>query len=184
MLTMRVSSQYTSNFWIQPPGKFQSITVQTELLDWTPLYGQQKSMEYSWFYHCSTTGTTWEVSIPIATTSDAMPQRFGPTQVLKRRTKSTSPSCEPEILTNWARDTSAYIKSLDPTRRVSLGDEGWLCGGGDGSYTYSCTSGIDFEANLAIPTLGYGTFHMYPDGWGYEYSWGNDWIEQHALLAD
>lgn len=52
--------------------------------------------------------------------------------------------CEPSVITNWAKDMSAYIKSLDPTRRVSLGDEGWLCGGGDDSYAYSCTSGIDF----------------------------------------
>lgn len=42
---------------------------------------------------------------------------------------------------------------------------------------------LTFEANLAISTLDYGTFHMYPDGWGYPYAWGNDWIEQHAALG-
>ena len=55
---------------------------------------------------------------------------------------------------------------------VTLGDEGWLCGGGDGSYAYSCAEGVDFAKNLAIPTLDYGTFHMYPDQWGYNYKLG------------
>jgi mannan endo-1,4-beta-mannosidase len=46
---------------------------------------------------------------------------------------------------------------------VTLGDEGWLYGGGDGSYAYSCAEGVDVAKNLAISTLDYGTFHVYPD---------------------
>ena len=46
---------------------------------------------------------------------------------------------------------------------VTLGDEGWFCSGGDGSYAYSCAEGVDFEANLQVSTLDYGTFHQYPD---------------------
>jgi mannan endo-1,4-beta-mannosidase len=114
--------------------------------------------------------------------------------------------CDPSVITNWASKTSAYIKSLDKTHLVTLGDEGWFCGGGDGSYgkhpplafgssgktqtltshyntAYSCYEGVDFIANLGIRTLDYGTFHMYPDGWGYSYAWGNQWIEEHAALA-
>lgn len=91
--------------------------------------------------------------------------------------------CDPSIITNWAASTSAYIKSLDATHMVTLGDEGWLCSGGDGSYAYSCAEGVDFEANLAIPTLDFGTFHLYPDSWGYNESWGNTWIMQHDALG-
>ncbi len=91
--------------------------------------------------------------------------------------------CDPSIITNWATTTSSLIKSLDPAHMVSLGDEGWFCSGGDGSYAYSCDEGVDFEANMAIPTLDYAGFHMYPDQWGYEYSWGNQWIEEHAAMA-
>jgi len=91
--------------------------------------------------------------------------------------------CDSSIITQWASETSALIKSLDPAHMVNLGDEGWFCSGGDGSYAYSCGEGVDFEANLAIKTLDYGGFHMYPDQWGYELSWGNEWIAQHAQLA-
>lgn len=92
-------------------------------------------------------------------------------------------NCASSVITNWASKSSAYIKSLDSSNRVALGDEGWLCSGGDGSYAYSCKEGVDFEANLKIPTLDYGTFHLYPIGWGYYYAWGNKWITEHAAMA-
>ena len=52
---------------------------------------------------------------------------------------------------------------------VALGDEGWFdtASIGDGSYAYSGYEGVDFVKNLAIPTLDYGTFHCYPNQWGY-----------------
>ena len=68
---------------------------------------------------------------------------------------------------------------------VTLGDEGWLAPPyGDGSYAYSGYEGVDFELNLKIPTLDYATFHLYPDQWGYPFSWGSSWIEQHDALAE
>ena len=88
--------------------------------------------------------------------------------------------CSTTVITNWATSISAYIKSLDPQHMVALGDEGWLTPPlGDGSYAYSGYEGVDFVKNLAIPTLDYGTFHLYPDSWGYNYTWGNEWIQQH-----
>ncbi|KAI8677646.1 Mannan endo-1,4-beta-mannosidase [Fusarium keratoplasticum] len=50
-------------------------------------------------------------------------------------------------------------------------------------YAYSFSEGIDFEANLKIPTLDYGTVHIYPIGWSYTYPWGDQWIRDHAALA-
>ncbi|MCJ1429548.1 hypothetical protein MMC29_007463 [Sticta canariensis] len=92
--------------------------------------------------------------------------------------------CPTSVITNWASDVSAHIKSLDPTHMVALGDEGWFAPGyGDGSYAYSGLEGIDFIKNLAIPTLDYGTFHLYPDHWNYAYSWGDQWIQQHDAVG-
>jgi mannan endo-1,4-beta-mannosidase len=57
---------------------------------------------------------------------------------------------------------------------VTLGDEGWLSpadGYGDSSYAHSAYEGVDFVKNLQIRTLDYGVFHMYPDQWGYNYTW-------------
>lgn len=72
---------------------------------------------------------------------------------------------------------------------VSLGDEGWLTSTSsylpntDGSYAYSGYEGVDFEKNLAIPTIDYGTFHLYADQWGYNYTWANIWIQQHNAVG-
>ncbi|KAH8660425.1 family 5 putative glycoside hydrolase [Xylariales sp. PMI_506] len=94
--------------------------------------------------------------------------------------------CAYSVITEWATSVSQYIKSLDPNHLVTLGDEGWLTpddGVGDGSYAYSGAEGIDWVANLQIPTLDYGVFHLYPNSWGYNYSWGSEWITQHDQLA-
>lgn len=67
---------------------------------------------------------------------------------------------------------------------MSLGDEGWFAPPyGDGSYAYSASEGVDFIKNINILTLDYATFHMYPDQWGYDYSWGSQWIEQHSAAG-
>ena len=73
---------------------------------------------------------------------------------------------------------------------VTLGDEGWLTSTSantvpnyEQSYAYTGYEGVDFQANLAIKTLDYGTFHMYPNQWGYNYSWGNLWIAQHNAIG-
>jgi mannan endo-1,4-beta-mannosidase len=95
--------------------------------------------------------------------------------------------CASSVITNWASEISAYIKSLDPGHMVTLGDEGWLypnaAAGYDGSYAYSGAEGVDFVANLKVKTLDYGTFHLYPNSWGYDYTWGPEWITQHDALG-
>lgn len=71
---------------------------------------------------------------------------------------------------------SAYIKSLDSSHYVSLGDEGFFNRGSSQTYPYQGGEGVDFEANLRISTLDYGTFHLYTNSWGQTYDWGNGWI--------
>ncbi|KAI1465407.1 carbohydrate-binding module family 1 [Daldinia caldariorum] len=94
-------------------------------------------------------------------------------------------SCATSVLTGWARTTSAYVKSLDPGHMVTLGDEGFGLGGGggDASYPYQLAEGLDFAANLAIDTLDFGTFHLYPSSWGTLDEWGNKWIEAHGAAC-
>ncbi|PSR90352.1 glycoside hydrolase superfamily [Coniella lustricola] len=98
--------------------------------------------------------------------------------------------CDPSVVTAWAEQTSRYIKSLDANHLVTLGDEGWFAtpdaayiSGDDGTSAYDGSSGVDFMANLRISSLDYGTFHLYPDSWGYNYSWGNEWILQHDAVG-
>ncbi|KAA8914489.1 putative mannan endo-1,4-beta-mannosidase A [Sphaerosporella brunnea] len=88
--------------------------------------------------------------------------------------------CSTSIITTWAASMSAYIKSLDPNKLVSLGDEGFFNRSSSTSYPYQGGEGIDFEENLKITTLDYGIAHMYPSNWGQTYEWGNQWISDHA----
>ncbi|KAI0008728.1 carbohydrate-binding module family 1 [Xylariaceae sp. FL0662B] len=90
--------------------------------------------------------------------------------------------CDTGVLTDWAAATSAYVKRLDPDHMVTLGDEGFGLAG-DGSYPYQFTEGVDFVANLAVDTLDFATFHMYPEHWGTSNDWGNGWIQSHGAAC-
>ena len=70
--------------------------------------------------------------------------------------------CDTDVIYNWATNTSAYVKSLDSKHMVTLGDEGFGLPG-DGSYPYTYEEGVDWQTNLGIDTLDFGTFHFYPD---------------------
>ena len=55
-------------------------------------------------------------------------------------------------------------------------------------YLYSGPSGVDFDANLEIESIDYGTYHAYPDSWGVEpakaESWGVQWIKDHVSSSE
>jgi mannan endo-1,4-beta-mannosidase len=91
--------------------------------------------------------------------------------------------CQTSVLTNWIRTTSNYIRSLDSDHMITVGDEGFGLAGGDGSYPYQSSEGLDWAANLALPNITFGTFHLYPQSWGVSNSWGNAWITAHAAIC-
>jgi mannan endo-1,4-beta-mannosidase len=70
--------------------------------------------------------------------------------------------CDTDVIYKWATDISSYVRSLDSTHMISLGDEGFGLAG-DSTYPYQFGEGTDFAKNLAIPDLDFGTFHMYPE---------------------
>ncbi|KAK7553450.1 mannan endo-1,4-beta-mannosidase A [Phyllosticta citricarpa] len=89
--------------------------------------------------------------------------------------------CQTSVIYDWASSTSKYIKQLDPNHMVTLGDEGFGLTGGDGSYPYTYGEGLDFEKNLKIETLDFGTLHLYPSGWGQPNEpFGSEWIQAHG----
>lgn len=92
--------------------------------------------------------------------------------------------CDTSVITNWITTISAYIKSLDSNHMVCLGDEGFgLTTGSDGSYPYTIGPGTNFTTNLAISTIDFGTFHLYPNSWGETVAWGASWVNNHATAA-
>ncbi|KAG5639633.1 hypothetical protein H0H81_008794 [Sphagnurus paluster] len=95
----------------------------------------------------------------------------------------TSGSCTPATITAWAKVISAYIKSIDSNHLVALGDEGFYNQPGAPTYPYQGGEGVDFDVNLGISTLDFGTFHSYPEHWGQAnniQNWGTQWIADHA----
>jgi mannan endo-1,4-beta-mannosidase len=87
-----------------------------------------------------------------------------------------------DTLTNWVDEMSRFIKSIDPNHMVSVGDEGFLNGGGD-HWAYKANDGVDHAAITALPAIDYGTFHMYVDQWGIKPAWGEKWIVDHIRIA-
>jgi mannan endo-1,4-beta-mannosidase len=85
-------------------------------------------------------------------------------------------------LTTWANEMSTFIKSLDPNHLVSVGDEGFLNGGGQ-HWTYKAHDGVDHAALLDLPEVDFGTFHMYPEDWRVGPEWADGWIRDHLEVA-
>ncbi|KAG1875484.1 glycoside hydrolase family 5 protein [Suillus subalutaceus] len=98
-------------------------------------------------------------------------------------TNATSGTCTTTTITDWVKTMSSYIKSLDSNHLVGLGDEGWFNLSNSTDYAYDGSQGVDFDANLAIDTIDFGTFHLYPYTWSEETPsamvWGQEWIENH-----
>jgi len=87
-----------------------------------------------------------------------------------------------QLLTRWANEMSAYLKSIDPNHLVAVGDEGFLEGDSQ-HWTYHADNGVDHRALTALPGIDYGTFHMYPETWGTGFGWSERWIDDHLSLA-
>ncbi|HEX6290786.1 MAG TPA: cellulose binding domain-containing protein [Herpetosiphonaceae bacterium] len=97
--------------------------------------------------------------------------------------KPTSGTCTTTTITNWTSEMSAYIKQLDPNHMVAVGDEGFLNWGRGSDWPYNAADGVDFEALLRIPSIDFGTYHLYPDHWGKTDAWGTQWIRDHISTA-
>ncbi|KAG9003239.1 hypothetical protein FRB93_011152 [Tulasnella sp. JGI-2019a] len=99
-------------------------------------------------------------------------------------TGTTSGTCTSTTISTWVATMSAYIKSIDSNHLVGLGDEGFgMPQSTDYPYTYGI--GTNFTADLAISSIDFGTFHLYPGSWGETadpVGWGNTWITNHAAV--
>ncbi|KAH9931143.1 CEL4a mannanase [Epithele typhae] len=100
----------------------------------------------------------------------------------KGSTGTTSGTCTTATITQWATTMSAFIKSIDSNHLVGIGDEGFFNQPSNPSYPYQGSEGIDFDANIKISSIDFGTAHLYPVGWGQTSDptgWGSQWIKDH-----
>ncbi|KAL8408499.1 hypothetical protein RB594_007076 [Gaeumannomyces avenae] len=92
-----------------------------------------------------------------------------------------SGSCTPATISAWIDEMSAFVKSIDPNHLVTWGGEGGFnVAGGSSDGFYSGSDGGDFDHELALRNIDFGTFHTYPDWWGKSVAWTNQWIRDHA----
>ncbi|KAL8396369.1 hypothetical protein RB596_009852 [Gaeumannomyces avenae] len=94
-----------------------------------------------------------------------------------------SPSgCTPEVMTEWIDHMSAYIKTLDPSHLVTWGGEGGFFHNSTDNRCDGSTGG-DFDAEIALPSVDFGVYHSYPDWWGKSVEWVETWIRDHAAAG-
>lgn len=96
------------------------------------------------------------------------------------RCSSTFPAsstCNTTVISKWVADISAYIKTLDSNHIVTAGDGGFYCLGCPKLYAKKSTPakaslpgsafdgsyGVDTEDILAIPSIDFGSFQLFPD---------------------
>jgi mannan endo-1,4-beta-mannosidase len=106
---------------------------------------------------------------------------------LANEPRSRSDKTGQQLLT-WVTQASAYFKHLAPHQLVTTGDEGFYGDPANSDYPYSNYEGDRWKDFLALPTIDYGTVHLYPQGWGENpsskpgtdpVSWGTTWITSH-----
>ncbi|KAF8951905.1 CEL4b mannanase [Flammula alnicola] len=98
-------------------------------------------------------------------------------------TGTSTGTCTTTTVTAWIKEISAYIKSIDSNHLVAVGDEGFYNEPSAPTYPYQGSEGVDFNVNLAVSSIDFGTFHSYPTSWGQggnESAWGTQWIADHA----
>ena len=90
-----------------------------------------------------------------------------------------SANCTPDMLTTWMDEMSTFIKSIDPRHLVTTGSEGGFNRASDDGF-YNGNDGGDFDKELALKNIDFGTLHSYPDWWSKTVEWTNQWIIDHA----
>lgn len=89
-----------------------------------------------------------------------------------------------ELLLDWIGEMSAFVKQRDSNHLLALGDEGFFYKKGSGDL-YDGSHGVDWEANLAVTDIDFGTYHFYPQDWGHakDLDFATRWITDHYVAA-
>ncbi|PLN85681.1 glycoside hydrolase superfamily [Aspergillus taichungensis] len=101
----------------------------------------------------------------------------------KRNLPRSPEGCTPELMTEWIDEMSTYIKQLDPRHLVTWGGEGGFNRESD-DWAYNGENGGDFDEEIALPNIDFGTFHSYPDWWTKTVEWTDKWVRDHADVMD
>jgi mannan endo-1,4-beta-mannosidase len=76
-----------------------------------------------------------------------------------------------EIIYNWLKYMSDFIRSVDPNHLIASGEEGYKVNPASAAESAHHTwlsdgaKGTDFIRNLALPNINFATVHAYPTHW-------------------
>jgi mannan endo-1,4-beta-mannosidase len=106
---------------------------------------------------------------------------------LANEPRCVNPAGEPladgmDTLLGWVDEMSSYLRSLDSNHLIGVGDEGYFRHSfAFGNDLYNGSFGVDCERLLNIPTIDFGTCHLYPDFSPAESptEFGARWIREH-----
>ncbi|EIW64398.1 glycoside hydrolase [Trametes versicolor FP-101664 SS1] len=120
-------------------------------------------------------------------------------------TLPAGPSCVPgsNTLKTWYQQQSDFVRSLDPNHLITTGGEGhffwkkpaeyWFDHTLVSDYNFNGQAGEDFDHDMLLSNIDFGTYHLYPQSWYTELdfpgsnwtveSWGLEWIDDHARAA-
>jgi mannan endo-1,4-beta-mannosidase len=97
----------------------------------------------------------------------------------------SSGTCNTQTIVSWISTVSAYVKSIDSNHLVSVGDEGFFCNsaGVPASLNICEGTGVDSVAFSQVQGVDVVGFHLYPDSWIQNATWGEQYITQHMTSA-
>ncbi|KAF6765968.1 glycoside hydrolase superfamily [Ephemerocybe angulata] len=111
-----------------------------------------------------------------------------------------------DLISHWYKDQAAFVRKLDPHHLITTGGEGhfykrnedigyWYNGQWVSDYNYNGQAGEDFDLDLTLDDIDFGTYHIYPQYWYGSTldtpnnenftigNWGLSWIQDHADSA-
>ncbi len=93
-------------------------------------------------------------------------------------------TCQNGEIYAWIKEMSQFVRSLDTKHLVGIGDEGFLRENGNADIFYNGHYGVDWEQNLGIGAVDFGTVHVYPELWEKDAVWTSEWISTHIRRAE
>ncbi|CRK22985.1 hypothetical protein BN1723_018034, partial [Verticillium longisporum] len=83
--------------------------------------------------------------------------------------------CNPAVMSAWTDEMSTFVRSIDPYHLITWGGEGAFNRESD-DWAYNGADGSDFDHEMTLKNIDFGTFHLYPDWWSKTVEWSNQWI--------
>ncbi|KAH7347692.1 mannan endo-1,4-beta-mannosidase [Plectosphaerella cucumerina] len=100
----------------------------------------------------------------------------------KRNLPRSPDGCNPEVMSAWTEELSDYVRSLDPYHLITWGGEGAFNRESE-DWAYNGADGSDFDHEMTLKNIDFGTYHLYPDWWSKSVEWSNQWIVDHAEVG-